>query len=106
MTARTGGTYTAEVEFRPAAGSGVAGVTKQITKQLTQARHASYIGATGSSPRRGVARIAAYMYENYPAGLTGKVAVRDLRSGDETSGPNEPIQTCITAAAGDCTLDI
>ena len=32
--------------------------------------------------------------------------VRDLRSGDETSGPNEPIQTCITAAAGDCTLDI
>jgi len=33
-------------------------------------------------------------------------SVRDLRSGDETSGPNEPIQTCITAAAGDCTLDI
>ena len=32
--------------------------------------------------------------------------VRDLRNGDETSGPNEPIQTCITAAAGDCTLDI
>ena len=32
--------------------------------------------------------------------------VRDLRSGEETSGPNEPIQTCITAAAGDCTLDI
>jgi ferredoxin-NADP reductase len=32
--------------------------------------------------------------------------VRDLRSGEETTGPNEPIQTCITAAAGDCTLDI
>ena len=32
--------------------------------------------------------------------------VRDLRNGDEYSGPNEPIQTCITAAAGDCTLDI
>jgi len=32
--------------------------------------------------------------------------VRDMRNGDETSGPNEPIQTCITAAAGDCTLDI
>ncbi len=32
--------------------------------------------------------------------------VRDLRSGDETSGPNEPIQTCVTAAAGDLTLDI
>jgi ferredoxin-NADP reductase len=32
--------------------------------------------------------------------------VRDLRSGEEHSGPNEPIQTCITAAAGDCTLDI
>ena len=32
--------------------------------------------------------------------------VRDLRNGDETSGPNEPIQTCVTAAAGDCTLDI
>jgi ferredoxin-NADP reductase len=32
--------------------------------------------------------------------------VRDLRSGEEFSGPNEPVQTCITAAAGDCTLDI
>ncbi|MCW2836367.1 MAG: Ferredoxin-NADP reductase, partial [Marmoricola sp.] len=32
--------------------------------------------------------------------------VRDLRSGEEFSGPNEPIQTCVTAAAGDCTLDI
>ncbi len=32
--------------------------------------------------------------------------VRDMRSGEETTGPNEPIQTCITAAAGDCTLDI
>ncbi len=32
--------------------------------------------------------------------------VRDLRSGDEYSGPNEPIQTCVTALAGDCTLDI
>ncbi len=32
--------------------------------------------------------------------------VRDLRSGEETSGPNEPVQTCVTAAAGDCTLDI
>jgi hypothetical protein len=29
-----------------------------------------------------------------------------MRNGEETSGPNEPIQTCITAAAGDCTLDI
>ena len=33
-------------------------------------------------------------------------AVRDLRSGEEITGPNEPIQTCVTAAAGDCTLDI
>ncbi|HET6651958.1 MAG TPA: ferredoxin reductase [Nocardioides sp.] len=33
-------------------------------------------------------------------------AVRDLRSGEELTGPNEPIQTCVTAAAGDCTLDI
>ncbi len=32
--------------------------------------------------------------------------VRDLRSGEERSGPNEPIQTCVTAAAGDCTLNI
>ena len=32
--------------------------------------------------------------------------VRDLRSGDEYSGPNEPIQTCVTALAGDCKLDI
>ena len=32
--------------------------------------------------------------------------VRDLRSGDEYSQPNEPVQTCITAAVGECTLDI
>jgi len=32
--------------------------------------------------------------------------VRDLRNGNEFSGPNEPIQTCVTAAAGDCKLDI
>ena len=32
--------------------------------------------------------------------------VRDLRNGDEIDRPNEPVQTCITAAAGDCTLDI
>jgi stearoyl-CoA 9-desaturase NADPH oxidoreductase len=32
--------------------------------------------------------------------------IRDLRSGDELGQPNEPVQTCITAAVGDCTLDI
>jgi len=32
--------------------------------------------------------------------------VRDLRSGEEFSGPNEQIQTCVTALAGDCQLDI
>ena len=32
--------------------------------------------------------------------------VRDLRSGDEYAQPNERVQTCITAAVGDCTLDI
>ena len=32
--------------------------------------------------------------------------VRDLRSGDEYDQPNEQVQTCITAAVGDCTLDI
>jgi ferredoxin-NADP reductase len=32
--------------------------------------------------------------------------VRDLRNGDEYSQPNEPVQTCITAAVGDCTFDI
>ena len=32
--------------------------------------------------------------------------VRDLRSGDEFGKPNEPVQTCITAAVGDCTFDI
>ena len=36
--------------------------------------------------------------------IEGKV--RDLRNGTEYSGPNEPIQTCVTAAAGDCKLDI
>jgi ferredoxin-NADP reductase len=32
--------------------------------------------------------------------------IRDLRSGEELGQPNEPVQTCVTAAAGDCTLDI
>jgi ferredoxin-NADP reductase len=32
--------------------------------------------------------------------------IRDLRSGNEFGQPNEPVQTCITAAVGDCTLDI
>ena len=32
--------------------------------------------------------------------------VRDLRNGDEFGQPNEPVQTCVTTAVGDCTLDI
>jgi ferredoxin-NADP reductase len=36
--------------------------------------------------------------------LSGKV--RDLRNGDEYDSPNEPVQTCITAAVGECKLDI
>ncbi|MET0525871.1 MAG: 2Fe-2S iron-sulfur cluster binding domain-containing protein, partial [Nocardioides sp.] len=32
--------------------------------------------------------------------------VRDLCNGDEYDNPNEPVQTCVTAAVGDCTLDI
>lgn len=32
--------------------------------------------------------------------------VRDLRNGNEFGQPNEPVQTCVTAAVGDCTLDI
>ena len=32
--------------------------------------------------------------------------VRDLRNGEEFSQPNEPVQTCVTAAVGECTLDI
>jgi ferredoxin-NADP reductase len=36
--------------------------------------------------------------------LSGKV--RDLRNGDEYGNANEPVQTCVTAAVGDCTLDI
>lgn len=32
--------------------------------------------------------------------------VRDLRNGEEYSNPNEQVQTCVTAAVGDCTLDI
>jgi stearoyl-CoA 9-desaturase NADPH oxidoreductase len=35
-----------------------------------------------------------------------KGAVKDLRNGEEFNQPNEQIQTCITAAMGDCTLDI
>jgi ferredoxin-NADP reductase len=36
--------------------------------------------------------------------VSGKV--KDLRNGDEFGQPNEPVQTCITAPVGDCTLDI
>jgi ferredoxin-NADP reductase len=32
--------------------------------------------------------------------------VRDLRNGEEYDQPNEQVQTCVTAAVGDCTLDI
>jgi ferredoxin-NADP reductase len=32
--------------------------------------------------------------------------IKDLRSGEEHAEPNEPIQTCITAACGDVTLNI
>ena len=32
--------------------------------------------------------------------------VRDLRNGDEYDNPNESVQTCVTAAVGDCTFDI
>ncbi|GAB2875179.1 ferredoxin reductase [Nocardioides pacificus] len=32
--------------------------------------------------------------------------VKDLRNGDEFNQPNEPVQTCVTSAVGDCTLDI
>jgi stearoyl-CoA 9-desaturase NADPH oxidoreductase len=33
-------------------------------------------------------------------------SVRDLRNGKETSGENTNIQTCVTAAAGDCVLEV
>ena len=36
--------------------------------------------------------------------VSGKV--RDLRNGDEYDNANESVQTCVTAAVGDCTLDI
>jgi len=32
--------------------------------------------------------------------------VRDLRNGEELDQPNEQVQTCVTAAVGECTLDI
>jgi ferredoxin-NADP reductase len=32
--------------------------------------------------------------------------VRDLRNGDEYSQANEQVQTCVTVAVGDCTLNI
>ena len=74
--------YTVEAQFRPSAGSDLQGVTGRATARLTQKRHATYIGATGTSPRRGVVRIAAFMIETYPKGLVGKVAIRDQRTGD------------------------
>jgi NAD(P)-dependent dehydrogenase (short-subunit alcohol dehydrogenase family) len=35
-----------------------------------------------------------------------KGKVRDLRNGDEFDSPNEPVQTCVTTAVGECTFDI
>ncbi len=35
-----------------------------------------------------------------------KGAIKDLRNGEEFSQPNEQVQTCVTAAMGDCTFDI
>jgi ferredoxin-NADP reductase len=35
-----------------------------------------------------------------------KGRVRDLRNGDEFDQANEQVQTCVTTAVGDCTLDI
>jgi stearoyl-CoA 9-desaturase NADPH oxidoreductase len=32
--------------------------------------------------------------------------IRDLRNGEDFGQPNEPVQTCVTAAVGDCTFDI
>jgi ferredoxin-NADP reductase len=32
--------------------------------------------------------------------------IRDLRNGDEFGQPNEHVQTCVSAAVGDCTFDI
>jgi ferredoxin-NADP reductase len=32
--------------------------------------------------------------------------VRDLRTGEDFDQPNEQVQTCVTAAVGECTLDI
>jgi ferredoxin-NADP reductase len=32
--------------------------------------------------------------------------VRDLRNGEEYAQPNEQVQTCVTAAVGDCVIDI
>jgi len=32
--------------------------------------------------------------------------IRDLRNGTEYDQPNEQVQTCVTAAVGDCTFDI
>ena len=36
--------------------------------------------------------------------VSGKI--RDLRNGTEYDQPNEQVQTCVTAAVGDCTFDI
>ena len=36
--------------------------------------------------------------------INGKI--RDLRNGNEYDQPNEQVQTCVTAAVGDCTFDI
>ena len=33
-------------------------------------------------------------------------SVRDLRNGTEFDQHNEQVQTCVTAAVGDCTFDI
>ncbi len=73
--------YTVTVTFEPAAGSDLPRSTGEATARLTARRHTTFIGGVLTTPRRGVVRVAAFMIEDYPKGLTGRVAVRDRKTG-------------------------
>ena len=51
-------------------------------------------------------RVLAADGARYTTYLDQDGTYRDLRNGDEFDQTNEQVQTCVTAAVGDCTFDI
>lgn len=75
-----GGRHTVTVTYLPAAGSDLEEVTGRVTTRLSATRHPTVLSAAATSPRRGTVRLVVGLSAPSPAGLTGTVVVRDLRT--------------------------